>query len=154
MVLDLNSDTIPKILIFGKTAFMKKIILFFLVFTAFTTNAQQKDRNGKPIDFAQASTDHLTKVLNLDGFQSAAIKTFMNDYKKEVESLSQIEMPDEARAEKYNIANQKLEGKIIGMLNAAQKILYENEKNKKDKKRKKDKGKKESETETDPKSEN
>lgn len=133
---------------------MKKIVLFFLFFCVVTANAQQKDRNGKPIDFAQASTDHLTKILKLDGFQSAAIKTFMNDYKKEVESLSQIEMPNEAKAEKYNVANQKLENKIMGMLNAEQKVLYENEKNKRDKKKKKGKDKKESESETETKSEN
>ena len=103
-------------------------------------------KNQKPIDQVQASTDKLTKELNLDGFQAAVLKNIIEDYKNTSTSITAQQIPDEAKFEKLKIENEKMEAKILEILNDEQKIKFKELKNKAEKKdKKKKKGKKDEE---------
>lgn len=100
-------------------------------------------KNDKPLDYVQLSTDNLTKTLNLDGFQSAIVKTILEDFKDKTLAISTEEIPDEGKNEKIKIETEKMETKILEVLNKEQKITFQELKDKKDKKgKKKKKGKK------------
>lgn len=103
-------------------------------------------KNQKPIDQVQASTDKLTKELNLDGFQAAVLKNIIEDYKNTSTSITAQQIPDEAKFEKLKIENEKMEAKILEILNDEQKTKFKELKNKAEKKdKKKKKGKKDEE---------
>jgi len=151
-----------------------KIVAFTILFTLFISNnvsAQYRNnRNGldrsmmsgqgnptpkkkKPIDQVQVTTERLTTELNLDGFQSAVLKTIVEDYKNASTSIMEEQIPNELKYEKLTSANNKMEAKILEILNDKQKVKFAELKNtaeskdKKDKKKKKGK-KEEEETET------
>ncbi|MDI1256233.1 MAG: hypothetical protein PSV16_09030 [Flavobacterium sp.] len=136
---------------------MKQFVIILLLFIAALANAQvdrrintgqgqgpPPKRDQKPFDFVQASTEVLTKQLSLDTFQAAVVKTYIEDYKKDIEALNVLEIPVEAKAEKYQAAKDKMETKILSVLNKDQVVKFNEYKNrKKDKKGKKDKKDKE-----------
>ena len=106
-------------------------------------------KNDKPVDYVQISVDNLTKNLNLDGFQSAIVKTIIEDFKDKTVAISMEEIPNEGKDEKMRIEKEKMETKILDVLNKEQKITFQELKDKsgkKDKKKKKE-NKEESETE-------
>ena len=119
---------------------MKKIFLLLFLLTFCAANAQSQGKNDKPYDFVQGTTEYLTKMLTLDGFQEAAVKNFLDDYKKDMESIRQ--MPEQARQEKFVIAGEKMEASIFSVLNKEQIQKYKEEKEKKENKNKKSKKKK------------
>ena len=133
---------------------MKQLIIVLVLFIMSFANAQIDRRMGgqgqertssnkdkKPFDFVQASTESLTKQLSLDAFQAAVVKTYIEDYKKDIESLNAIAMPTEAKSEKYQAASDKMEAKILTALNKDQVAKFKEYKNRK--KGKKDKKEKE-----------
>lgn len=96
-----------------------------------------KDKSKKEFDFVQASTDNMTKQLKLDGFQSAAVKNIIEDYKNRVISISAETIPDEGKMEKMEKEKDKMETKILALLNKDQVVLFQEMKDKKEKKGKK-----------------
>lgn len=147
------------------------VLVLFALLISNTSNAQYRNnRNGmnrgmmngpaptpkkaKPIDQVQVSTDRLTTELNLDGFQSAIVKTIMEDYKNVTTALSEEQIPSQLKLEKYKAENEKMENKILEILNDKQKEQFAEFKNvaekkgKKDKKKKKNKKEEEETTET------
>lgn len=101
---------------------------------------ESKNKSKQEFDFVQASTDSMTEELQLDGFQSAAVKNIIADYKNTVISISQESIPDEGKSEKMEKAKEKMETKIVSLLNKDQVVLFQALKEKKEKKvKKKDK---------------
>lgn len=142
------------------------LALLILLFFTVTANAQygnggldrrisgqtgsfKSRKNDKPIDYVQASVDNISKNLNLDGFQSAIIKTILEDFKDKTIAISMEEIPDEGKNEKIKTEKDKMESKIMEILNPKQKEKFQDMKNKLDKKdKKKDKKDKKEEAET------
>ena len=107
----------------------------------------------KPIDQVQATTETLTTELELDGFQSAIVRTIVEDYKNTSTSVMEEQVSNELKYEKLTTANNKMEAQILEILNDKQKVkfaaLKDKTQNKDKKDKKKKKGKKEEEvTET------
>lgn len=98
---------------------------------------ETKDKSKKEFDFVQASTDNMTKQLKLDGFQSAAVKNIIEEYKNRVISINTETIPDEGKMEKMEKEKEKMESKIITLLNKDQVVLFQEMKDKKEKKGKK-----------------
>ncbi|MGK4569080.1 hypothetical protein [Flavobacterium sp. 3HN19-14] len=81
----------------------------------------------------------LTQQLSLDAFQAAVIKTYIQDYKKDIEALNVLDIPAEGKTEKYMAAKDKMEAKMLTALNKDQVVKFNEYKNRKDKKGKKGK---------------
>lgn len=96
----------------------------------------------EPVDFVKSSTDKMTKDLDLDGFQSAVVKTIMEDYKNQYGNIMAQEIPNDAKKEKIKIISDKMEARIAELLNPEQAKKFESIKVKNDKDSKKDKKKK------------
>lgn len=143
------------------------LLIFFTLLASNFANAQYRNRNGldrsmmsgqgnptpkkqKPVDQVLATTERLTSELNLDGFQSAIVKTIVEDYKNTSTAIMEEQVPNELKYEKLTAANNKMEAKILEILNDKQKVKFAELKDKVQKKdKKKKKGKKdEEETET------
>ncbi len=150
-----------------------KIVSFIILLTLFVSNnasAQYRNnRNGldrsmmsgqgnptpkkkKPVDQVQVTTERLTTELNLDGFQSAIVKTIVEDYKNTSTAIMEEQVPNELKYEKLTAANNKMEAKILEILNDKQKVkfaeLKDKAQNKEKKEKKKKKGKQEEEETT------
>lgn len=111
-------------------------------------NRYSKPKESKPIDFVKASTESLSKNLNLDGFQEAIIRTHFEDYKNAITSINDEQIPNQAKSEKMQIEMDKLDRKIEEQLNKEQKVKFKEFKNKASKKKKKnDKKNKKDDTE-------
>lgn len=142
------------------------LLSFFLLISLFVTetiSAQNPYRRGggmnqmdnaryaaprekEPVDFVKESTEKMTKDLNLDGFQSAVVKTIMEDFEKEYKAIVELQIPNEGKQEKVKIASDKMEARVIELLNPEQKIKFAAIKDKAEKKdKKKKKGKKDEE---------
>ena len=102
-----------------------------------TPNSSSKE----PVDQVQAGTDQLTKELNLDGFQAAIVKNIIADYVKAVSNISAEQIPPQAKHDKISFEVTKMEDKVIEILNAKQKVMFQEIKDKKGKKGKKSKKK-------------
>lgn len=114
-------------------------------------DSKNKDKKKSEFDFVQASTDKMAKELSLDDFQKAATKNIIEDYKNQILSINAEEIPDSGKYEKINIVKDKMEAKIMQLLNKDQLAKFEAMKNKADKKDKddkKEKGKKKEAEET------
>ena len=153
-----------------------KIASFILVLTLFLSNeanAQYRNnRNGldrsmmsgqgnpspkkkKPVDQVQVTTERLTTDLELDGFQSAIVRTVVEDYKNSSTAIMEEQVSNEIKYEKLTAANMKMETQIMEILNEKQKVKFaelkeksQNKDSKKDKKKKKNKKDQEETTET------
>lgn len=109
-----------------------------------TRNAAPREK--EPVDFVKQSTEKMTKDLNLDGFQSAVVKTIMEDFEKEYKAIVELQIPNEGKQEKVKIASEKMEARVVELLNPEQKIKFAAIKDKAEKKdKKKKKGKKDEE---------
>jgi hypothetical protein len=147
-----------------KTIFMKfrftALVFVFAFFTISSAQAQlsslgldrriggsgqfQPSKNktkDKDFDYVKASADNMTKELALDGFQSAAVKNFIQDYYNSIVSINAEEIPDEGKMEKMNKEKEKMEAKIISVLNKVQIEKFNAMKEKMEKKGKKKKKK-------------
>lgn len=129
-------------------------ILFVLITT--TSFAQLDRRIGrtpqmnnsnsqKKVDPKEAALNYLKKELNLDTFQEAATKTFIEENMKEREFIMGLDISDADKIEKLTVSNEKMNTQMKTILNENQKVLLEKlkEKNSKDKKKKSKKDKKE-----------
>jgi len=138
-----------------------KIVSLLVLFTLFVSgiaNAQyrggldrsigsqdrynQPTKKSEPVDFVKVTTDKMTKDLELDGFQSAVVKNIIEDYMQTYTAIVQEEIPNQGKQEKIKVATDKMESKIIEVLNPKQKDKFQEMKDKlekKDKKKKKDK---------------
>ena len=96
----------------------------------FKQTKKPKDKN-KQVDFVQEAVDGMEEKLSLDAFQKAAIKLVIEDYKNAMESIYSEPIPDEGKAEKGKIAEEKLEAKMIALLKDEQIVTYLALKNKK-----------------------
>lgn len=107
----------------------------------------------KKVDPKEAALNYLKKELNLDTFQEAATKTFIEENMKEREFIMGLDISDADKIEKLTISNDKMNAQMNTILNENQKVLLEKlkEKNSKDKnsKDKKKKGKKDKKEEKD-----
>lgn len=103
------------------------------------------NRPQKKVDPKEAALNYLKKELNLDTFQEAATKTFIEENIKEREFILGLDISDADKIEKLTISNDKMYTQMNTILNENQKILLEKLKDKKsgDKKKKGKKDKKE-----------
>ena len=99
----------------------------------------------KKVDPKEAALNYLKKELNLDTFQEAATKTFIEENMKEREFILGLDISDADKIEKLTISNDKMYAQMNTILNENQKALLEKLKDKKsgDKKKKSKKDKKE-----------
>jgi len=99
----------------------------------------------KKVDPKEAALNYLKKELNLDTFQEAATKTFIEENIKEREFILGLDISDADKIEKLTISNDKMYTQMNTILNENQKVLLEKLKDKKsgDKKKKSKKDKKE-----------
>lgn len=99
----------------------------------------------KKVDPKEAALNYLKKELNLDTFQEAATKTFIEENIKEREFILGLDISDADKIEKLTISNDKMYTQMNTILNENQKVLLEKLKDKKsgDKKKKGKKDKKE-----------
>ena len=99
----------------------------------------------KKVDPKEAALNYLKKELNLDTFQEAATKTFIEENIKEREFILGLDISDADKIEKLTISNEKMNSQMKTILNENQKALLEKLKDKKssDKKKKSKKDKKE-----------
>ena len=99
----------------------------------------------KKVDPKEAALNYLKKELNLDTFQEAATKTFIEENMKEREFILGLDISDADKIEKLTISNEKMNSQMKTILNENQKVLLEKLKDKKsgDKKKKSKKDKKE-----------
>ena len=99
----------------------------------------------KKVDPKEAALNYLKKELNLDTFQEAATKTFIEENMKEREFILGLDISDSDKIEKLTISNEKMNSQMKTILNENQKVLLEKLKDKKsgEKKKKEKKDKKE-----------
>ncbi|TDP59264.1 hypothetical protein [Flavobacterium dankookense] len=99
----------------------------------------------KKVDPRETSLNYLKKELNLDTFQEAATKTFIEENMKEREYILALDITTEDKIEKLKVSNEKMNTQMNTILNENQKVLLEKlkDKNSKDKKKKVKKDKKE-----------
>jgi uncharacterized protein YueI len=136
---------------------MKKIFCILFVLISTISFAQmnrgmgrtpQIPANNKPqkkVDPVKVSTEFLKKELNLDTFQEAAAKIFVEENIKEREYILGLDITQEDRIEKLKVSTEKMNSQIKTILNADQIVLFDKlkDKNSKDKKKKGKKDKKE-----------
>lgn len=102
----------------------------------------------KKVDPKEAALNYLKKELNLDTFQEAATKTFIEENMKEREFILGLDISDADKIEKLTISNEKMNSQMKTILNENQKVLLEKLKDKKSGEKKK-KGKKDKKEEKD-----
>ena len=102
----------------------------------------------KKVDPKEAALNYLKKELNLDTFQEAATKTFIEENMKEREFILGLDISDSDKIEKLTISNEKMNSQMKTILNENQKVLLEKLKDKKSGEKKK-KGKKDKKEEKD-----
>ena len=98
-------------------------------------------KSAEPVDQVQAYTDHMTKELSLDGFQAAIVKNIIKDYVDKTSNIATEAIPDQGKYEKMQVEIDKMEAKIAEILNADQKVKFQELKDKRNKKGKKSKKK-------------
>ena len=103
------------------------------------------NKSQKKVDPKETALNYLKKELNLDTFQEAATKTFIEENMKEREFILGLDISDTDKIEKLTISNEKMNSQMKTILNENQKVLLEKLKDKKsgDKKKKSKKDKKE-----------
>ncbi len=123
-----------------------------------TPQIPTNNRPQKKVDPVEASLSYLKKELNLDTFQEAATKTFIEENMKEREYILGLDITTEDKIEKLKVSNEKMNTQMKTILNENQKVLLEKlkEKNSKEKKKKgkKDKDKNQTKEEQNPFEEN
>lgn len=136
-------------------------ILYYILFVFITSiSFAQVNRNvgrtpqipnsksQKKVDPKEAALNYLKKELNLDTFQEAATKTFIEENMKEREFILGLDISDADKIEKLTISNEKMNSQMKTILNENQKVLLEKLKDKKSGEKKK-KGKKDKKEEKD-----
>lgn len=109
------------------------------------------DKDKKPIDYVQVSADRMETELKLDALQKAVIKEALGNYYKVATSLQTEDIPAEGKYTRIKAEADKMDKKIIEILNPDQKTKYLDMKARKAAKgKKKGKGKKTGELEEEP----
>jgi hypothetical protein len=98
----------------------------------------------EPIDYVQVMADNLTTKLSLDSFQSVVVKNLIEEYVKNTNNIAIEDIPNDAKAEKINIAKNEMEARFFEMFSDKQKtkfdeLMKQNAPKKKNKKEKKEK---------------
>lgn len=137
---------------------MKKIFLIIFLLLSMFSFSQMDRRIGRTpnmstgkkqekVDPIQVSLDYLKKELNLDTFQEAAVKTFLEENLKEKEYILTLDIADSDKMDKLKTSYDKMDSQIEGLLNAKQKETFaklkEKQKGNNDKKKKNKKENKE-----------
>lgn len=109
------------------------------------TPQMNNSNSQKKVDPKEAALNYLKKELNLDTFQEAATKTFIEENMKEREFILGLDISDADKIEKLTVSNDKMHAQMNTILNENQKALLKKlkDKNSKDKKKKGKKDKKE-----------
>lgn len=108
-------------------------------------NRYTKPPKKEPVDYVKLMSDNLTEKLNLDGFQSAIVKNLIEDYMKNVNEIQMENIPNDAKAEKGEIARKYMESKFAAIFSEKQNVLFEELKDKNSGKKKNKNKKKNSE---------
>ncbi|GGD25237.1 hypothetical protein GCM10011343_14240 [Flavobacterium orientale] len=93
------------------------------------------------VDHIEYSVNYLTNELQLDSFQSAAVKSHLTENQKEVEKVLELQISREEKEEKIKILHEKLTADISSLLNEEQKQKFDALQQKNKKKEKKSKKK-------------
>jgi hypothetical protein len=134
------------------TNIMKKILLILFLSLSLFSFSQMDRRIGRipqststkkkeKIDPIQLSLEYLKKELNLDSFQEAATKTYLEENQKEKEYILTLDIIDNDKVEKLKVSYEKMDAQIDALLNKKQReafIKLKEKRNGKDKKNKKD----------------
>ncbi len=131
---------------------MKKIFLISFLLLTFLSYSQMNRSIGRAptsnlhkktekVDPIQSSIDYLKKELSLDGFQEAALKTFLDENQKERDYILSLELTQNDKIDRLTTSYEKMEAQITTVLNVKQKadFLKIKEKNKEKDKKKKNK---------------
>ncbi|MDD3004403.1 hypothetical protein [Flavobacterium sp.] len=78
----------------------------------------------KPVDPVKMMTDNMTNKLELDGFQSAIVKTLIENYIQKTNDIALENIPNDAKIEKSNIERMNMENKFMEIFTDKQKILF------------------------------
>ena len=130
---------------------MKKILLFLFLSLSLFSFSQMDRRIGRipqststkkkeKIDPIQLSLEYLKKELNLDSFQEAATKIYLEENQKEKEYILTLDIIDNDKVEKLKVSYEKMDAQIDALLNKKQReafIKLKEKRNGKDKKNKK-----------------
>jgi len=133
------------------TNIMKKILLILFLSLSLFSFSQMDRRIGRipqststkkkeKIDPIQLSLEYLKKELNLDSFQEAATKTYLEENQKEKEYILTLDIIDNDKVEKLKVSYEKMDAQIDALLNKKQReafIKLKEKRNGKDKKNKK-----------------
>ena len=84
-----------------------------------------KKKKEEKVDIVEMTVERLSKKLNLDGFQKAAVKVIYNENKDEIMGLADEDIPYEAKKEKGRELTEKIDAKIMALLNDDQKKIYQ-----------------------------
>lgn len=133
---------------------MKKILMFsFLLISMFSFSQMDRrigrtpntstNKKQEKIDPIQTALNYLKKELNLDTFQEAATKTFLEENLKEKEYILTLDISDDDKMSRLKTSYDKLDTQIKSLLNKEQKEIFTKLKEKQTGSDKKKKGKKE-----------
>lgn len=76
-------------------------------------------------DFVEETVKYVTKELNLDAFQSAAVREIIEAEKEELVAISQNpDLPEQARKDKGKIISERIDEKILKLLSPEQADKY------------------------------
>lgn len=99
----------------------------------FAKGSKNKE-NKKPADLVKLSADNMERELKLDAFQKAAATTYIEQYKNDLDGIYLLDIPDDGKMEKMNVAKDKMETGILSLLRPDQVVLFNDLKDKKGKK--------------------
>lgn len=85
-------------------------------------------------DYAESAVAYLTKEIQLDGLQQAAIKTIINDNKGSLEEVMKMDISNEEKRDKMIAINDKIDKEIMKLLSAEQVEKYNKMKEEREKK--------------------
>jgi hypothetical protein len=87
---------------------------------ASTRQNRPSKKNAEKKDYADVYTEYLTKQLELDGLQQAAVKSIVSENKDSLEEISKSELPTMEKRDKMRLLNDKINAKVLKLLSKEQ----------------------------------
>lgn len=85
---------------------------------------RKKAKENTKKDFIQLTVEHLSKKLNLDDFQAAAITNIYNDYRSTIMTVSSEDAPTSVLKDKMRKIVEEIDAKIFPLLGKEQLEKY------------------------------
>lgn len=87
--------------------------------------SKNKSKKIEKMDVVDATVAGLDKKLKLDDFQKAAIKVTYNEYRDQIFAIPEMDIPDDAKKEKFKELSALIDSKIMPLLSDDQKKKYQ-----------------------------